>query len=110
MWRRISEFNTAQNPRNSDELRELYEKLLEELRKRREKYKDLSFMANVIGRCDVYNVEIDKNGYITVTIIDYYDFDKNNMSFIPRNAYIQQQNGHLVNYALMIPIRIKMVK
>lgn len=65
---------------------------------------------NAIGRCDVHNVKVEPNGDISATIIDYYDFDKRSKSPIIKNGYIQQQNGHLTNYALMIPIRIKIKK
>jgi len=65
---------------------------------------------NAIGRCDVHNVKVEHNGDISATIIDYYDFDKKSNNPIIKNGYIQQQNGHLVNYALMIPIQIKVKK
>lgn len=39
-----------------------------------------------------------------------YDFDKRSNNPIIKNGYIQQQNGHLKNYALMIPIRIRRKK
>ena len=65
---------------------------------------------NAIGRCDVHNVKVEPNGDITATIIDYYDFDKRSNNPIIKNGYIQQQNGHLINYALMIPIRIRKKK
>ena len=65
---------------------------------------------NTIGKCDVYNVKIESNGEISATIIDYYNFDKHNMATRAKNAYLQQQNGRLCNYALMIPIRVKLKK
>ena len=65
---------------------------------------------NAIGRCDVHNVKVESDGYLSATIIDYYDFDKRSSNLIVKNGYIQQQNGHLSNYALMIPIRIKIKK
>ena len=65
---------------------------------------------NTIGRCDVYNAKVEPNGDISAIIIDYYDFDKRSNNPIVKNGYIQQQNGHLTNYALMVPIRIKMKK
>ena len=65
---------------------------------------------NTIGKCDVHNVELGQDGYIHATIIDYYNFDKHNMTPRARNAYLQQQNGRLSNYALMIPIRVKLKK
>ena len=65
---------------------------------------------NAIGRCDVHNVKVEFNGDISATIIDYYDFDKKSNNPIVKNGYIQQQNGHLNNYALMVPIRIKVKK
>lgn len=65
---------------------------------------------NAIGRCDVHNVKVEPNGDISATIIDYYDFDKRSNNPIIKNGYIQQQNGHLKNYALMIPIRIRRKK
>ena len=65
---------------------------------------------NAIGRCDVHNVKLEPNGDISAIIIDYYDFGKRSNNPIVKNGYIQQQNGHLTNYALMIPIRIKMKK
>ena len=73
-------------------------------------FPDLEFSThNAIGRCDVYNVKIDSNGYLTATIIDYYDFSPKG-GFINNNANIQQQNGKLENYALVIPIRMKIKK
>ena len=65
---------------------------------------------NTIGKSDVHNVKIDSDGYLNATIIDYYDFDKNSNYPLVKNGYIQQQNGHLNSYALMIPIRIKVKK
>ena len=65
---------------------------------------------NAVGRCDVHNVKLEPNGDISATIIDYYDFSKRSSNPIVNNGYIQQQNGHLTNYALMVPIRIKMKK
>ena len=62
---------------------------------------------NTIGNCDVHNLELGQDGYIHATIIDYYNFDRHNTANHAKNAYIQQQNGHLKNYAIMIPIRIK---
>ena len=53
---------------------------------------------------------LQTNGEISATIIDYYDFDKKSNYPLVKNGYIQQQNGHLSNYALMIPIRIKIKK
>ena len=71
---------------------------------------DKKFSTNhTISKCDVHNVKIDSNGYLTATIIDYYDFSKNG-GFINNNAYIQQQNKKLENYALVIPIRMKIKK
>ncbi len=68
---------------------------------------DKKFSTNhTISKCDVHNVKIDTNGYLTATIIDYYDFSPKG-GFINNNANIQQQNGKLENYALVIPIRIK---
>ena len=65
---------------------------------------------NTIGRCDVHNIKLESNGDVSATIIDYYDFDKHNTTEYIRNAYLQQQNGRLSNYALMIPIRVKFKK
>ena len=65
---------------------------------------------NAIGKCDIHNVKIDSDGYLNATIIDYYDFDKKSNNPIVKIGYIQQQNGHLNNYALMVPIRIKVKK
>ena len=74
------------------------------------KDKDKNFSTNhTIGRCDVHNVEIGSDGYLTATIIDYYDFSPKG-SFINNNANIQQQNKKLENYALVIPIRMKLKK
>ncbi len=57
----------------------------------------------------MHNVKVEPNGDISATIIDYYDFSKNG-GFINNNAYIQQQNKKLENYALVIPIRMKIKK
>jgi hypothetical protein len=65
---------------------------------------------NTLGRCDVHNAKVEPNGEISAIIIDYYDFDKHNMTKYIRNAYLQQQNGRLSNYAIMIPVRIKLKK
>jgi len=65
---------------------------------------------NAIGRCDVHNIKVEPDGDISATIIDYYDFDKRSNNPIIKNGYIQQQNRHLTNYALMIPIRIRRKK
>ena len=58
----------------------------------------------------MHNVKLGQDEYIHATIIDYYNFDKHNMTPRARNAYLQQQNGRLNNYALMIPIRVKLKK
>ena len=39
-----------------------------------------------------------------------YYFDNRSNKPIIKNGYIQQQNGHLKNYALVIPIRMKIKK
>ena len=39
-----------------------------------------------------------------------YYFDNRSNNPIIKNGYIQQQNGRLSNYALMIPIRVKLKK
>ena len=77
--------------------------------KEKDEYK-MASTYKTIHLCDVHDVKIDTDGYISATIIDYYNFDKHNMSTIPRNAYIQQQNKKLENYALVIPIRVKIKK
>ena len=62
---------------------------------------------NTINLCDLYNIKYEKNGDITFTIVDYYDFaDSDNM--IVKNAYLQQKNGRLEPYVLIVPIRIKL--
>ena len=77
-------------------------------RSEKDKYKDFS-TNHVISKCDVHNVKVEQNGEISATIIDYYDFSKGGGS-INDNAYKQQQNRHLENYALVIPIRMKIKK
>ena len=74
----------------------------------KDKYKDFS-TNHVISKCDVHNVKLDSDGYISATIIDYYDFSKGGGS-INNNAYKQQQNEYLENYVLVIPIRMKINK
>lgn len=65
---------------------------------------------NVLGKCDICNVKIEPDGSYTATVVDYYDFSKNSTNPLAKNGYLQQKNGHLENYAIMIPIRIKKKK
>ena len=62
-------------------------------------------LYNTLKNTTIYDVKYELDGYISMKIIDYYDFSSSN-NVIVDNAYRQQQNGHLKNYALIIPIRI----
>ena len=72
-------------------------------------YLDHFSTGYTIGKCDVHNVKLESDGYVSAIIIDYYDFSKGGVWF-NNNANIQQQNKKLENYALVIPIRIKIKK
>lgn len=67
-----------------------------------------------IGKSELYNPSIDKNGNFSGLIVDYYDFDfqKPNgiFTYINNNAYRQQVNNKLKNYAIIVPINIEKKK
>ena len=57
----------------------------------------------------VVNPKIE-NGYMTGTLVDYYDFSKrpNTVQNIPNNwGYDQQQKGILKNYYICVKIKVK---
>ena len=70
-------------------------------------------LALTIGKCNIYNPRFHKDGTFTATLVDYYDFEylkyapsikKAIINAINNNAVIQQENGDLTNFVLIIPI------
>ena len=61
---------------------------------------------NTIHYCDLCNVKIEKDGRISMNVVDYYDFNPGG-NFINDNAYRQQINHQLVNYVLIVPIIVQ---
>lgn len=64
-------------------------------------------MSRTIHNTDVCNMKMESDGTVSLTLVDYYDFAPGG-GFINDNAYRQQFNGKLQNYALIVPIRIKL--
>ena len=66
-------------------------------------------LATVLGQAHIYNPRIDNNGNLHLFVIDWYDFDKlpeatSFIELVNNNAYKQQEEGKLSNYALLIEI------
>ena len=66
-------------------------------------------VGTVLGRTHIYDPKIDDKGNLNMYVIDWYDFDKmpksNDIITIGNNnAYEQQENFELSNYALVIPV------
>ena len=70
-------------------------------------------LALTIGKCNIYNPRFHKDGTFTATLVDYYDFEylkyapsvkRAIINAINNNAVIQQENGDLTNFVLIIPI------
>ena len=117
-------FNTVMN---SDELKnalkEEYEKILKGEYKN--KYFDVNFNQTkdahlTLGKAKLYNMRV-VDDYICGTLIDYYDFDKLNIStddkydslitkIANNNAYYQQEIGRLHNYLILMPVRFSLEK
>jgi len=81
------------------------------------KFNQSSDLSLAIGKSELYNPQIDKNGNFSALIIDYYDFAKMNynldngiknaaVEFINNNAYEQQEKGALKNYVIIVPVNI----
>ncbi len=76
-------------------------------------FKDDLNLALTIGKCNIYNPCFHKDDTFTATLVDYYDFEylkyapsikKAILNAINNNAVIQQENGDLTNFVLIIPI------
>ena len=72
-------------------------------------------LALTIGKCNIYNPCFHKDGTFTATLVDYYDFEylkyapsvkRAIINAINNNAVIQQENGDLTNFILVIPITL----
>ena len=67
-------------------------------------------LSTAIGHAHVYDAYIDSKGNLNAYVVDWYDFDKmpvdwSKTSIINNNAYIQQENNDLANYALVIKVQ-----
>ena len=66
-------------------------------------------LATLIGEAHVYNAYIDKTGSLYMQIPDYYNFidrgQETPTEAINYNAYVQQEQGKLTNYVLLITIK-----
>ena len=66
-------------------------------------------LATTLGTAHIYNPQINHKGELNLLVVDWYDFDKKDKitknNAINNNAFKQQQDGRLANYALVIRIK-----
>lgn len=66
-------------------------------------------LATTLGTAHIYNPVTDRDGNLNLLVVDWYDFDKKDKitknNAINNNAYKQQRDGRLTNYALVIRIK-----
>lgn len=67
-------------------------------------------LATSLGHTHIYDAHIDSKGNLNAYIVDWYDFGKmppakNFTTIVNNNAYIQQENDDLANYAIVVKVQ-----